>query len=87
VPQGGLAPVCRNKTLHRTRAYLVSFESKAPIAAPFVDRCNRAAIAKERIGRHDLAYERDQAQHLKHRPEFCAIVGSDRGRYQAQAGD
>jgi hypothetical protein len=48
------------------------------------DRCNRAAIAVQGIGGHDLALQRDQAQHFECRLQFAARIGCHRGQCQAQ---
>ena len=84
VPRCGVVggDLCRSTTLHLTRACLVGLQRQAPIAAACIarrgdrgDRCNRPAIAVQRIRRDTLALERDQAQHFKRRLQFSAISG------------
>jgi|GEM_PF-2573276 len=66
------------------RCVLVGGSRQASIAAACIDRCNRTAIAMERIGGRDLALERDQAKHLERRRQFATMVGGHRGQRQAQ---
>jgi len=63
---------------------LVGGSCQAPIAAACIDRCNRTAIAVQRIRRDNLALERDQAKHLERRLQFATMVGGHRGQRQAQ---
>ena len=59
---------------------LVGLQREARVAAPFVDRNNRSAIALSRIRRYGLVFERNQADHLDRHLGFAAIVGSHRRR-------
>ena len=63
---------------------LVGGSRQAPIAAACIDRCNRTAIAVQRIRRDNLPLESDQAKHLERRRQFATMVGGHRGQRQAQ---
>jgi len=66
------------------RCVLVGGSRQAPIAAACIDRCNRTAIAVQRIRRDNLPLESDQAKHLERRRQFATMVGGHRGQRQAQ---
>ena len=83
----GLATACRNRTGRRVAACLVGLQRQAIIAAAFGDRCNRAAIAMQRIGGHDLALERDQARNFDRRLQFATMVGGHRDQCRGPASD
>ena len=64
---------------------LVSFQRQALVASTVHDRCNRAAIAVQRIRGHNPALERDQAEHLKPCDQFATIIGGHRRKRQTKA--
>ena len=64
---------------------MVGLQRHAVVASNAGDRCNRAAIAVQRIGGHNLALERDQAKHFKPCVQFAAVAGSHRHMRQTKA--
>ncbi len=63
---------------------LAGHERQAPDAAAGIDRCNRAAIAVERVGGHHLAFERVQAERLDCELQFRAVIRRYAGQLPAQ---
>lgn len=55
-------------------------QRQAPVAAAHVDRCHRAAVAVQRIARHDLAFRGYQPEDFKRRVQFRAVVGRAAGQ-------
>jgi hypothetical protein len=62
----------------RQERVLIGLQRQTTVTAALPDRCNRAAIAVQGIGGHDLAFQRDQAWHFEGRRN-ALFAGHDEG--------